>query len=217
MQLSTLRTLTQEFAGMSASDTLNTPTILTDVVNHANLFIGAEHDWPWQEVHNTTFSTVVGQQDYLPAVFAPAGDWLRTKEVRSVAPGSIASDGFERFDITELDDRWPTTVQARPQEYAIWGGNLRLAPIPDAVYTIRHEYIKMEPYLVNDTDVPLMPVQFHSAIAHLAAVYLLKRSRAEERAERQFEDYQQWRLLMLNDRKRATSPNRVRVRPGGWL
>lgn len=58
-------------------------------------------------------------------------------------------------------------------------GSLALHPIPDDVYTIRGRFHRAPQALVNDSDVPEMPAQFHRAITYRALMLLAQHDEAQ--------------------------------------
>lgn len=94
------------------------------------------------------------------------------------------------FRVAELSDlrdetfvfgrRWPDfrdywrfssrrDVISRPLEVAVTPNrSLALGPLPDRQYYVQFEYVKLAPPLVADTDVPLLPEEFHMLIVWVA-------------------------------------------------
>lgn len=68
--------------------------------------------------------------------------------------------------IDRLDNR-PT----RPQFYVRYRNYLRLVPVPDGIYTIAVFYKFIPMLLVNDTDIPQLPEDWHIAIMFRAKWY----------------------------------------------
>lgn len=196
--------------------TLSTDAQLTDanlilLINAANAHIGSIHDWPWQQKSVTTLTTVSGTAEYTP----PA-DWLRTVSLRVTSP-NLSADSMTLYEVDELDDRWPSSARGEPSEYAIFGEVLRLGPTPDGVYTVRHRYVTIEPALTAGNNTPIMPAQFHDAIAEYAAHLGCRMISEETRAQAAMVAFDRWIASMQNDRRRSTSPMRVRVRPGSLI
>lgn len=197
--------------GTSAGDGMLTPEVLLDLLNEANTMLEAERDWPWR-VTQTTFSTVAGQQEYAQGVFASAADWLRTTELRI-----SGSEPLSLRTVLDLDVRNPSGAQGRPWEYAFHGDTLLLSPVPDAVYTMTHRYVRVPPTLALDADVPLMPTMFRYAIVWQAASLAYSRVGDDERAQLAEVAVDRWRARMLDDQRRSMGSMRVRVRAGSAL
>lgn len=56
------------------------------------------------------------------------------------------------------------TFNGVPSVYAISGANVLLYPTPDNIYPMELRYWQMPPVLVNDTDVPSLPVDWHHVL-----------------------------------------------------
>jgi hypothetical protein len=211
MNLGQLRTDTYNRMGVSTTDAMLTTPVVNQFINDAKDYVATVHDWPWQQVMPVTFSTTVGVADYTP----PA-DWLRTVDLRVTSPTTF-TEGMALYSPMELDDRWPQPLTGQPREYAIFGDHIRLGPTPDSVYTVSHRYIRVEPDLVLDPDTPIMPAQFTPCLADYAAFLGLRTISEEQRATVCLNAFQQWIQIMLQDRRRSTAPQRVRVRPGNLV
>ena len=66
-------------------------------------------------------------------------------------------------DIREMD-RSPSTTTGPPAFYAFIGPGLQLYPTPDAVYPLELRYWQMPAQLIQDTDVPSIPTDYHSML-----------------------------------------------------
>lgn len=67
----------------------------------------------------------------------------------------------------------------RPREYSISPRNeLCLGPVPDGEYVIRGEYQKGPQILAANTDVPELPLRFHSVIGWYALILLAEHDEA---------------------------------------
>lgn len=98
--------------------------------------------------------------------------------------------------------------------YTIYLEQIYLAPTPSATYNFRHDYFRSEPRLIENTDVPLMPSQFHYAIIAMAVHLAHLRAGDLPRARAAQEEYDAWKKRMEERRMRSTSTIKVRVRPG---
>lgn len=192
--------------GVPSGDALLTSTIVGQAVNEALHEIDSEADWPWLDA-TETINTVAGTDAY-----TPAANWSRTRSLR------IAADGYpmSRRTIDEVNDLWPFADQtSRPQVYAIEGGQLVVRPIPDGVYALEHRYVRTEADISGSSS-PLMPAQFHPAIASLAAHIALGRSREDNRAAAALADFERWLRRMQKFRRRYQGPGRIRSRWDVW-
>lgn len=193
--------------GVSTTDATINPSYLNSVVDQANAFIASEGDWPWRQV-STTFSTVAGTDAYTPPT-----DWLRTKSIKI-----LDQTPMRLLTIIDLDERWwSSTQRGLPREYAVEAEQIIIRPIPDAVYSVTHRYIKVEPELTADTTSPLMPAQFHGAIVELAAYYAFRRLGNLQAAEAAKAAYKDWQGRMTQEHRRTMAPKSIRVRPGSQI
>jgi hypothetical protein len=87
---------------------------------------------------------------------APFSSVARIKSCRDIGR-NVELEAVQERDI----DR-SSTAQGTPNFYAIGnGGNLLLYPTPDAVYSLLLRCWFLPPKLVNDTDVPVLPQDWH--------------------------------------------------------
>lgn len=193
--------------GVSNTDPTLSDPILGDLVNQANQLIASDADWPWRQV-STTFTTTAGTSGY-----TPPSDWLRT-----IALKAADERPMEYVSMTELDQQWPlSSTQGLPWQWSVYADTLQLRPIPDAAYTVTHRYVKVEPLMSAPDDAPLMPAQFHTAIVERAAWLAFRRLGQASKAAECKAAYDEWRALMMDDKRRATPPRKVRVRYGSAL
>lgn len=203
MNLEQLRDASRRRLGVPSADAFFTDPILDDLVNESLQVLSMEEDWPWLQVA-TTFATVSGTRGYTP----PAG-WNRTK--------ALGIDGYDALQWRSLQEirEVPTATTGVPQYYTVFAEQVLLAPIPNGVYTILHDYVKIEPDLTLATDTPLIPTQFHHAVVAYVAHLAHLRAGDAQMASAALADYQGWLSRMRNHRRRSSAPLRVRVRPGG--
>lgn len=126
---------------------------------------------------SSTTSTVVGQQDYpLPTDIMI----LRSVSSRTTANTSytpLEGKSFQEFDnlISEWDG--PSFGNGYPQIYHVYGGTLKIWPIPDvaSVDGLKIYYSRVPTELVNDGDQIDLPLPYHNAVVNycLAQAYEL--------------------------------------------
>jgi len=206
MNVGGLQTRLRNRLGTPSDDQGLPVNMLTDFLNEANLQIAMEHDWPWR-LTSTTFPTVAGTSSYaLPA------DHLRTRVLRIAQNRPLNERVLFDLEQTFYDD----ATRGEPTDFAVEGANILLRPIPDRVYTLTHWYLKVEPALAKDTDVPLMPEMFQTSIVELAAYYAFRRTGYTEQAAIAEGAYQKW-IQKMHDKVRKTRQTlAVTVRPGAW-
>lgn len=154
-------------------------------VNAAFLEIQESHaDWNFMR-ESFQFNTVLGQQAYTPVqagipvsgTETVLGNWKKDSfRLYSTAQG-VTNENFMpyyyydtfrnlyQFSSSRLIQTRPIAFTADPDK------NLLLGPVPDGVYTVNGEYF-IRPYeLVADTDVPVLPSQFHLVIVYRAMMH----------------------------------------------
>lgn len=190
-------------AGVPSSDAFNTDDQIKDLVNEALMVLSADVDDASWLLASDTFTTTAGTQSYTP----PA-DWGRTK--------LLTIDAYPEVEWRPLGDirSWPEDTQGVPRYYTATGSEILLAPIPDASYTVRHDYYVEETPLTDDTDTPLLPSTFHHAVVAYATHLALLRSGESQRATMELSNYQGWLRRIQNQKRRSVKAARVRVRPG---
>lgn len=194
--------------GVASTDGQLTPTVLGQLINDANHAIEVMEDWPWL-AKSATFMTVTGVGDYpMPA------DWLRTDEVLvNWTDGSTPT--LEHLSPREINDRFPFNNTAQPEAWSVQGDRMLLRSVPEGAYQMTHWYYRTEPDLFQDTDTPVMPASFHTAIVELATTLAARRVQQEGRAvsaQTAFDNL--WLPRLQGHRRRFSGPIKVRVRPG---
>ncbi len=82
-------------------------------------------------------------------------------------------------------------ISGPPQFYYFQKNNIMLWPVPDAVYTLHLEYSYFIVDMVNASDVPDAPQQFHPYIAYMTARdCLVKDNRSLASIEVQLNQYE---------------------------
>jgi hypothetical protein len=61
-------------------------------------------------------------------------------------------------------DQANQTVQSNPRFYTVSGQFIRLYPVPEGAHNLQLRYWKMPTQMVNDTDVPSIPNDYHSML-----------------------------------------------------
>jgi hypothetical protein len=209
--LTDLQTMVYNRLGVPTTDGVFTSAVVTGFINDALAEIATEHDWPWL-ADSEQLSTGAG--------------------IDTVTPGtSVIYAGTTNVFITVAGETWPLlrrtydelvegysfTQQGVPEVWAAHRERLFLRPVPDNVYTITHELIKGEDVLSSGADEPFMPDNYSPAIANLAVAIALGRSKEDGRAIAAQTKYDRWLSKMLDNRRRARRPGRIRVRAGSWI
>ena len=197
--------------GSPTTDGFFTDAMILDMLNEALMAIATEGDWPWLQA-TTTFTTVAGTATYDPTV---ATNWMKTR--------ALTIDGYDSMQLLNFKEirEKVTSAQGTPEFYAVFNELINLRPVPNAVFTVIHDYYKYEPLLVNPGDQPILPAQFRMAIVEYA-VYLAHMrqsdtSRYSNSAAAALSSYKDWLMRMADHRRRTTGGVRIRVRPGSGL
>jgi len=212
VNLGQLRQATLDLVGVPASDSFFSTSQLNTFVNEAVQAWQHEEAWPWHQ-GTETLTTVAGTASYSP--IDPM--WTMTK--------NLYIAGFEPMVLSNQPDVDYVTVQGQPVAYYVFQEKIVLSPTPDGVYSVTHQYYKGEPFLVNDTDTPLTPAEFHYAIvAYAAHLALLRagevsyyRGNITGRSAALMQEYTQWLERARSNRRRSARMITPRVRPGSWL
>lgn len=194
----------REKGGFDADDAGLTDPKLTAFINAALKQVAQEHDWPWLKT-SANISAVAGTSEY-----ATPADWMRTDSLVIPDVGIV----LENRDIDDLDR---IIYRDRPALFAIEAEQVVLKPIPDAAYTIKHRYYRVERTLVSGADVPYMPSTFDEGIVEFATSLAFRKLRQGDKAVLADQAYQAWLKRTRDIVKRSRRPVRVSVRPGGLL
>lgn len=107
------------------------------------------------------FSTEANVSSYtLPTDFSREIDFYNTETHELLIPVGVRDY-----------DSFPTST-GRPYTYTVVGNKLVLYPTPDGVYPLAFRYWKLPSDMVNDTDTPEIPVQYHE----LLIAYAMKKA-----------------------------------------
>lgn len=127
-------------------------TEISEAIRDAIKFYELEAFW-FNEQQRTT--TTTAGQDY----YALPDDYVDMKGVSLLNTGRW--DVLEAVAFSDIENTNFSTQRRRPRGYCVFNKQLRLAPVPDAVYTVRMTYIRRlsadplsQPYreLTADTD-----------------------------------------------------------------
>ena len=150
-------------------------------VNDAWLDIQSKHqDWGWLRVSpGVAFVPASLQFTTTPAAAGAAnfGMWARDTFRNYATVQGLKSE----VTMAYLDyDLWRDTYligalrqsPTRPIEASISpvDKSICLGPAPDGTFTVTADYFQAPSYLVNDTDIPALPAQFHMAIVWAALI-----------------------------------------------
>lgn len=160
MNLTSLLAAVRTRLGVPDTDAFFTDIVLTDLVNASLESLSAQHDFYWLE----------------------SSESLNTTEhVETVATSSSSQRTIALFDSTGVQleylpmdrlVRFPKDAESDTLRFFGYrGSTLVLRPVPATTVSgaLTHIYRGVEPRLTGGSDTPLMPSQFHDAIADRAA------------------------------------------------
>lgn len=101
------------------------------------------------------FSTTNGTASYVIPYEDHGGQLAKVRSLFDTVRNLELTAVFQR----DIDRSIATT--GAPTYYAMNGLNLSIYPTPDGVYSLNLRYWQVPPLLVNDTDVPSMPSDWH--------------------------------------------------------
>lgn len=206
LNYTTMITAVRTRIGNPSTDGFFTDAQIGDMVNEALQITNAEADWPWLQA-STTFNTAIGTATYDPT---SATGWVKTR--------GLCIDGQDAMaerSLIELRE-WGVVPTGTPAFWALENELINLRPVPNAVFTVIHDYIKIEPEL-SSTAEPLMPASYRWSIVEYACYLAQLRQGNEQGAGAAKAAWQDWLGKMADHRRRTTGGRRIRVRPGSAL
>lgn len=110
-------------------------------------------------------NTIIGQ-----AAYATPSDFIQILRLSYVLQGTgVTAEESKIFEMTPNQRDLLVDTQAAPRFYYFQKDNLILAPAPDSIYELRMEYSYYVADMVNNSDLPDAPQQFHPYIAYITA------------------------------------------------
>jgi len=198
-----LRRLTRHRMGVPISDDFLTDTVVDDHVNLAIAAIEAEYHWPWSDaVQLVTISPEVPDIPQPDGYRATRTIFDDTNELFAVSPGDL---------LTYLN------AHGDPVVWCAIADAIAIRPIVGDTRALIHYWYRRPAWLVNDEDTTPIPDQYSGTIVAKAAQLLSDRESDSTAAGRHGAEYDDSVNRMRRDLRRATTPTRVRVRPGGWI
>ena len=170
--------------GLNANDPVFTDAVLLVLINAALQRVTSEEDWDWNE-KSETIATAASDQDE-----AVAADYMRTL-------GLYEADGkpLERVDF-DMIQNLTTAESANVRYFCVSGTQIFLRPVPNGIFNLTHRYIATEPALASGSDTPVIPTQYHDAVADYATYLAYKRVGNPNEAGVFLEEYARWIALM---------------------
>lgn len=138
----------------------------------------AHSDWGWM-YKPFSFATVAGQAEYTPveAGILDHENWdLKGVRNHVTSIGKISEIQMGDIDYEDWREAYDfganRSIRTRPDCFAISPTqSIALGPYPDGLYTVTGRYYRIAQVLVNNTDIPLMPANYHMMIVYKAMMY----------------------------------------------
>ncbi len=163
LQLSSLRQLVRNKAGIDSSDANVSDTVVTEFVNSAARQVYSMKDWDWL-FGSETITTVNGTPSYTPAADWRKSDRIVDTEEQTVLL-AITPHAAERF----------VDYIGIPRFWYVEAGQIHFVPTPTSVRTYKHVYIKAHTVLALDTDETMMPDDYIDLLIIKAAIMIAAR------------------------------------------
>lgn len=195
--------------GVPEADSFFIQPVLIDLVNEAVSTYSVEYDWPWLEA-NDTFTSVANTESY-----AVPADWVRTMAI--TPPSDYPLRYLSLNEVRQRNQVGGLLGSNYPDSYTIHQDQIMLSSIPQSAIVYKHDYIKVEPMLVNPTDQPYIPDQWIYCVIAKAVALGYMRQNDMERAMNWERQYDKWLIRMRDNRRRSVAFPPVRVRPGSML
>jgi hypothetical protein len=200
MTLATMRTAVKDRLAIRSDgsgnslDGLITNAFVDTSINNALKRVCIERNWWWmQTTASVTFAANTGLAS-LPTGFMHAIDL--TINGNSVEP--IDLDTYNNADAQNSGYGW-----------LIFGSNVRISPAPTAAVTGTLYYVKAEPTLTADSDVPIMPDVYTGILVAYACHLCAARRQDEQRAALYLQEYGNF-LKSFSDENRASVKRRIK-------
>ena len=191
MNLGELRTaVSSRIAVPTAGDALASNASIDACINAALRDISSEQSWPWLLTSSSpTFA-------YGVAVIPTGCGRIKT----------FAIDGLP-VPQASLED---VLSGAKQWVWAEDGASIRLSPTPSSTPTATLWYYRVEPTLVLDADLPLLPVVHHQTLVARASYHLNVRRSDATRVAADLAEYERGLKNMMQSVHRGTSPKVIR-------
>lgn len=181
------------------------PKVLS-LVNSALRKASVRFDPFWLETSDP-IATVAGTGDYVLATELPSFHKLvRVTCTSGTNTWDLKSRG--RHEITRLR----RYTNQRPVFYAIENQRLKLAPTPDAVYTLTCIYVRLEDKLTDESDEPLLPAQYTPWLVLETAIMCAMRVPDDNLAEQLRAERKEWLKDIPDDLRQQRALPRIVTR-----
>lgn len=171
---------------------------LTDTINAGLQQMATEYDWPWL-IRKDTFDTVKDQADYSTPT--------NCTRVRLLAIDQSVLQVRDAEDIIYWDQETDL-----PYFYAVENDTISLAPIPDAVYTVKRKYVIAEAVLSGDSDTCFVPPHYSDIVAVYGALEEARRRRDQALVNLLEQSRVQWIKRISDNIQRSKDMPEIRTR-----
>jgi hypothetical protein len=177
---------------------------LDDLINEALQQMALEQRWPWLSA--TLSFTTDGNTD---------GTYSLPWACRSLEALSV--DGFDYPPFSQREaDQWDALGE-RPRGAAAFGRTLTIRPVPPADLTAKVRYVRGEDELVNASEEPLLPEEYHRILVELVVSMIHDRTGDVARAAAAEKRYQTGLSRMVRSALHTQRVGSIQVRPGGGI
>jgi hypothetical protein len=188
---------------------------LTESIAAGQRAMATDFDWPWL-IFGSTFATVAGTQLYALPVEA-TGPPITHEHVRTLWIGNPTLGYTLNVRERQEVERYIVT-RGLPSIYAVQGGAISLGPVPDAVYTLKHVYIRPDTPMTDDDETSLCPDHFSDVIVLYACISEATRTKDFTQVAQFRQELAEWKQRMRDNVRQSAGTLRVRTRSdyGTW-
>lgn len=211
MNLTSLKAAVLDRTGILSTDALATSASLTLAINAAihRIETANPNGWDWLR-SPASFTLVPGTGSYGFAAISfvsGIGSFSKVVEAHYVASG--VEYPLRRVTHSVLRTQFLSTASGRPEQYAVEGRTVYLAPLPANADTVRLTVVLEEPDLASGSDTPLMTAIFHDAIVEQAAALIFRRTQNLGAAQVADAEARQWIGKMFAYQRGSVGPSKV--------
>lgn len=178
--MATFKTLQDRVLANTFDDVTYRPLVM-DWINDAYRLIHRRARLPLDD-STQSFNTVAGTSSY-----TLTGSPLRILGVSLPIVGDPTI--LEQGDLSSLDTFDPN-YRGQPVFYVLSGGKVLLGPTPDAAYPVAVDYSVPVVKLVNDTDLPTLPEEYHDMLIVYGRAEAFKKEEDWEQAQQWSQDFE---------------------------
>lgn len=141
-------------------------------------------------------------------------DYHKKLFLRIISPSDLRADLTGRYypyaDFVANYINPSVNPVSRPYNWSEYGQKIKWATPSDQTYTLRLDYLRKSPYLVNDTDVPDIPEEFEELLELGAYMRIAKREDDYDVKNSEMADYAAMLVDLLHVYGRGQTPRGIR-------